>query len=269
MYIHGFSAARDEPSSGTRKPQSLTARLQSYGFAGVASYGLLNTAYYITAFMFFWTRVAKVPKGDTRGMPTSKGLSCNMPFLQHTQVSLSKHGDITLSGGYTTEYDAFMFPKWCAISGLGLAEAAKQFVGVMSLTWAGSQVTKVAVAACIWLVKWSGHRLLALLATLNCRCILSLSVRAGRTFQYYHTSLTSAIPFAAGSKNSCSSSTGPTVGCGVLLRPAAARFEISAYCSEPACGTVPWSSSSLFWWDSAALGLSHLWQTSSCKGPRL
>lgn len=46
------------------KPQSLAARLQSYGFAGVASYGLLNTAYYITAFIFFWTRVAKVPKGD-------------------------------------------------------------------------------------------------------------------------------------------------------------------------------------------------------------
>ncbi len=28
-------------------------------------------------------------------------------------------------------------------SGLGLAETAKRFVGVMSLTWAGSQVTKV------------------------------------------------------------------------------------------------------------------------------
>ncbi|KAL3158628.1 hypothetical protein ABBQ32_011380 [Trebouxia sp. C0010 RCD-2024] len=79
-----------ERGSTRCKQQSLTARLQSYGYAGVASYGLLNTAYYITAFLIFWTRVAKVPKG------------------------------------------------------LGLAEAAKRFVGVMSLTWAGSQVTKVA-----------------------------------------------------------------------------------------------------------------------------
>ncbi|KAA6420523.1 MAG: hypothetical protein FRX49_09684 [Trebouxia sp. A1-2] len=54
------------------------------------AYGLLTTVYYTTAFLFFWTHVAKVPRG------------------------------------------------------LGLAETAKRFVGVMSLTWAGSQVTKVA-----------------------------------------------------------------------------------------------------------------------------
>ena len=34
-----------------------------------------------------------------------------------------------------------------AIAGLGAAEAAKRFVGVMSLTWAGSQVTKVCTAS--------------------------------------------------------------------------------------------------------------------------
>ena len=43
---------------------SLAARLRSYGFAGVAAYGLLNTVYYVTAFLFFWTHVAKVPKGS-------------------------------------------------------------------------------------------------------------------------------------------------------------------------------------------------------------
>lgn len=48
---------------------------------------------------------------------------------------------------HAAKHDAFKSPKWCATSGLGLAEAAKRFVGVMSLTWAGSQVTKVAVAA--------------------------------------------------------------------------------------------------------------------------
>lgn len=85
-----FSAARDEPSCGTRQPQSLAARLQSYGFAGVASYGLLNTAYYIIAFIFFWTRIAKVPKGNTQGMSMGKALSCNMP-VANPWVSLSKH----------------------------------------------------------------------------------------------------------------------------------------------------------------------------------
>lgn len=83
---HGRDASRT-----SRAPRvSLKARLRGFGFAGVVSYGLLNTVYYVTAFLFFWTHVAKVPRG------------------------------------------------------LGLAETAKRFVGVMSLTWAGSQVTKVA-----------------------------------------------------------------------------------------------------------------------------
>ncbi|DBB02061.1 TPA: hypothetical protein ACH3X1_000636 [Trebouxia sp. C0004] len=84
------TSARAPSKLHVAKQVSLKARLRSYGFAGVAAYGLLNTVYYITAFLFFWTHVAKVPRG------------------------------------------------------LGLAETAKRFVGVMSLTWAGSQVTKVA-----------------------------------------------------------------------------------------------------------------------------
>lgn len=46
------------------KQVSLKARLRSYGFAGVAAYGLLTTVYYTTAFLFFWTHVAKVPRGE-------------------------------------------------------------------------------------------------------------------------------------------------------------------------------------------------------------
>ncbi|DBB15029.1 hypothetical protein WJX82_006232 [Trebouxia sp. C0006] len=84
------SSARAPSKLHAAKQVSLKARLRSYGLAGVAAYGLLNTVYYITAFLFFWTHVAKVPRG------------------------------------------------------LGLTETAKRFVGVMSLTWAGSQVTKVA-----------------------------------------------------------------------------------------------------------------------------
>lgn len=141
-----FPAARDEPGCGTRQPQSLAARLQSYGFAGVASYGLLNTAYYIIAFIFFWTRIAKVPKGNTQGMSTGNALSCNMP-LANSRVSLSKHARASFrTHAFMCKLECIQLVdilEWCQNSGLGLAEAAKQFVGVMTLTWAGSQVTKV------------------------------------------------------------------------------------------------------------------------------
>ncbi len=42
----------------------LQKQLQSLGLAGVAAYGLLNTGYYISAFLFFWFAVAKVPAGQ-------------------------------------------------------------------------------------------------------------------------------------------------------------------------------------------------------------
>ena len=58
-----FSATASSKLHGAQQ-FSLKARLKSYGFAGVAAYGLLNTVYYITAFLFFWTHVAKVPRGE-------------------------------------------------------------------------------------------------------------------------------------------------------------------------------------------------------------
>ena len=54
--------ARNAPTKATRKV-SLKERLGSYGSAGIVSYGLLNTLYYVSAFLFFWTQVAKVPRG--------------------------------------------------------------------------------------------------------------------------------------------------------------------------------------------------------------
>lgn len=61
------SARNANSTAGTLKhstaSMSLQARLQAFGLAGIVSYGLLNTMYYITAFFLFWTRVAKVPRG--------------------------------------------------------------------------------------------------------------------------------------------------------------------------------------------------------------
>jgi len=44
--------------------QSLQQQLRELGAAGLVSYGLLNTAYYCVAFLFFWFFVANVPSGQ-------------------------------------------------------------------------------------------------------------------------------------------------------------------------------------------------------------
>ena len=45
------------------KAAQLAAELRTHGTAGVLAYGLLNTAYYSTAFVFVWTCVLKVQPG--------------------------------------------------------------------------------------------------------------------------------------------------------------------------------------------------------------
>lgn len=45
------------------KAARLAAELRTHGTAGVLAYGLLNTAYYSTAFVVVWTYVLKVPAG--------------------------------------------------------------------------------------------------------------------------------------------------------------------------------------------------------------
>ncbi len=64
LTCHFWLSARAPSKLRVAQQVSLKARLRSYGFAGVAAYGLLNTMYYITAFLFFWTHVAKVPRGE-------------------------------------------------------------------------------------------------------------------------------------------------------------------------------------------------------------
>ncbi|GFS29736.1 hypothetical protein Acr_00g0039980 [Actinidia rufa] len=78
---------------GREKPPTPTAeilqKLKRYGISGILSYGLLNTAYYSTAFLLVWFYVAPTP------------------------------------------------------GKMGYLAAAKRFLKIMAMVWAGSQVTKV------------------------------------------------------------------------------------------------------------------------------
>eukprot|EP00873_Tetraselmis_striata_P045212 jgi/Tetstr1/465476/TSEL_010160.t1 len=61
--------AGDGASDATRgggkpdKPPGLRQRLAELGLSGVIAYGLLNTLYYVCAFLLFFTTIADVPKG--------------------------------------------------------------------------------------------------------------------------------------------------------------------------------------------------------------
>eukprot|EP00270_Netrium_digitus_P004796 TRINITY_DN16138_c0_g1_i1.p1 TRINITY_DN16138_c0_g1~~TRINITY_DN16138_c0_g1_i1.p1 ORF type:complete len:236 (-),score=27.88 TRINITY_DN16138_c0_g1_i1:307-981(-) len=64
-YSSGRRTSRYSSSEDGNDTQSSSARiferLKAYGIAGVLSYGLLNTAYYLSAFLIVWTRVLPSP----------------------------------------------------------------------------------------------------------------------------------------------------------------------------------------------------------------
>ncbi|PSS35233.1 Uncharacterized protein CEY00_Acc02433 [Actinidia chinensis var. chinensis] len=80
---------REKPPTPTAE---ILQKLKRYGVSGILSYGLLNTAYYSTAFLLVWFYVSPSP------------------------------------------------------GKMGYLAAAKRFVKIMAMVWAGSQVTKVARA---------------------------------------------------------------------------------------------------------------------------
>ncbi|KAM4072510.1 hypothetical protein ACB094_11G142500 [Castanea mollissima] len=56
------SKERNESSQGGSLSSNTTLRkLKRYGISGILSYGLLNTAYYLTTFLLVWFYVAPVP----------------------------------------------------------------------------------------------------------------------------------------------------------------------------------------------------------------
>jgi hypothetical protein len=72
----------------------LQQQLKALGVAGLAAYGLFNTAYYTGAFLFCWVYVAKVPLGErppalqpqshhSRGLPLSRVIPGGLRYPQY------------------------------------------------------------------------------------------------------------------------------------------------------------------------------------------
>lgn len=51
---------------GQQQGSDWKSKLKAYGLAGIIAYGLLNTIYYTAMFMYMWTVVFKVPRGEVR-----------------------------------------------------------------------------------------------------------------------------------------------------------------------------------------------------------
>ncbi|XP_062173844.1 uncharacterized protein LOC133879338 [Alnus glutinosa] len=59
---HKGSTEKNESSQGgSLTSNEMLKRLKRYGISGILSYGLLNTAYYLTAFLLVWFYVAPAP----------------------------------------------------------------------------------------------------------------------------------------------------------------------------------------------------------------
>ncbi|XP_051113703.1 uncharacterized protein LOC127239464 isoform X2 [Andrographis paniculata] len=55
------SVGKDDKSSHSNSSNEILDKLKRYGVSGVLSYGLLNTAYYLTTFLVVWFYVAPAP----------------------------------------------------------------------------------------------------------------------------------------------------------------------------------------------------------------
>ncbi|XP_068498681.1 uncharacterized protein [Phaseolus vulgaris] len=72
MLLHGILSINGKIFSGSsesaesKKRESMTSneilkKMRRYGISGILSYGLLNTAYYLTTFLFVWFYIAPAP----------------------------------------------------------------------------------------------------------------------------------------------------------------------------------------------------------------
>ncbi|CAI9102774.1 OLC1v1001099C3 [Oldenlandia corymbosa var. corymbosa] len=55
------SLGKDNHQKESLTTSEVLKKLKRYGVSGVLSYGLLNTAYYLSTFLFVWLYVAPVP----------------------------------------------------------------------------------------------------------------------------------------------------------------------------------------------------------------
>ncbi|KAL3024385.1 hypothetical protein AAZX31_04G117800 [Glycine max] len=61
-YSHEGSSDSEENKKGkSLSSNEILKKLRRYGISGILSYGLLNTAYYLTTFLFVWFYIAPAP----------------------------------------------------------------------------------------------------------------------------------------------------------------------------------------------------------------
>lgn len=121
------------PSGSDEKKRSLQDRLKEYGIAGVVSYGIFNTLYYTITFTFIWLCVAQARQK-------------NLFHLLEGYIQCTSHPTQKISNSQILNKKnlAYVIRTNTQVPrGLGLGEAARKFIEVMAITWAGSQVTKL------------------------------------------------------------------------------------------------------------------------------
>ncbi|NP_001143544.1 uncharacterized protein LOC100276234 [Zea mays] len=136
---------KETAKSFSTKDDRLLEKLKRYGVAGVLSYGLLNTVYYVTAFLLVWFYVAPAPGRMGYGAAVERFVKLMAMVWAGSQVTkIFRAGGalalapfverglkwFTVKFNFKSEGKAFM-----TIVGLCFAVAALMFFG-LTILWA-------------------------------------------------------------------------------------------------------------------------------------
>lgn len=90
------AAAAPDNAQKQWKTSSTLQRLKDCGLAGVVAYGMLNTAYYTSAFLFVWIYLAQAPKGLGMAGATRKFIEVFAMVWSGSQVTKLARAAIAL-----------------------------------------------------------------------------------------------------------------------------------------------------------------------------
>ncbi|ESW20771.1 hypothetical protein PHAVU_005G013300 [Phaseolus vulgaris] len=145
-----YSHEGSSESAENKKGKSMTSneilkKLRRYGISGILSYGLLNTAYYLTTFLFVWFYIAPAPAKMGYAAAVQRFLKVMAMVWAGSQVTklLRAGGALALAPfvdrGLSWFTDKFKFGSqgkaFMAIVGFCLALALIVFL-VITLLWA-------------------------------------------------------------------------------------------------------------------------------------
>uniref|UniRef100_A0A251S8T8 Uncharacterized protein n=1 Tax=Helianthus annuus TaxID=4232 RepID=A0A251S8T8_HELAN len=166
------SGEYNESQGKSSSSSEILEKLRRYGISGILSYGLLNTAYYLTAFLVAWFYIAPAPAKMGYWAAVKRFVKLMAMVWAGSQVTklVRLGGALALAPvvdkGLTWFMAKFKFKSQATvrilqklrrygISGIlsfyiapapakmGYWAAVKRFVKLMAMVWAGSQVTKL------------------------------------------------------------------------------------------------------------------------------